>query len=123
MIHRIKITENSDGTERGTQNQLPQILLLTGKAHVIPFHQNECKEKCHQIPEKAFLNGRQISRQPDKQIHQLIVAVLQLVTQFSKEFLQSRIQLLVLAITSALTQRLNPTGLFSARIPQMNPEI
>ena len=69
MIHRIKITENSDGTERGTQNQLPQILLLTGKAHVIPFHQNECKEKCHQIPEKAFLDKRQIAGEPHKGIH------------------------------------------------------
>ena len=70
MIDCIKVSEHPDNTGNRTCDQIFQISFADPHRCLAADQRADCDHKRKKIPEEALLQGRYISRQADKQIHQ-----------------------------------------------------
>ena len=70
MIHRIEITEDPQCAEESPADKDGEILFLKRKSVFGTQQDDQGEEERHQIPEKAFLDRRQIAGHADEHVHQ-----------------------------------------------------
>ena len=70
MIHRIEITDYTDGAEQGTEKEAHLGGAGKGNRLMVLSQHDPRNHNSHQIPEKHLLYGWNIAAEPDKHAHQ-----------------------------------------------------
>lgn len=70
MIDGIEIAEDADGAAEGAQEKKFFGIPIELDCGAFLQENKQGEKHCHEIAEKAFLHGGQISRKVHKQIHQ-----------------------------------------------------
>ena len=70
MIHCIEIAEDPQCAEESPADKGREIFFLKGKSVFGTEQDDQREEERYQIPEKAFLDRRQIARHANEHVHQ-----------------------------------------------------
>lgn len=69
MVDGVKVAQDAQRPGRCTDQQIRHSTLFRTKTAVFPQQHHQRQQERHKVPEKAFLNKRQVTRQPHKGIH------------------------------------------------------
>ena len=70
MVYGIEIAEDTHSAEESTPEQMAFCFWCKSYFGAFPVQNHSGKDQCHEITEKTFLHGRQITGKPHNQIHQ-----------------------------------------------------